>query len=691
METNRDAYIRHDPTKENLWVKTILESVKGGDKEYFKVASYQLVTMLLIVIAKREHQDHIFEVQKTYAGVGLMNVLGNKGGVAVRFRFHDSYLCFVTSHLAAFTDKTERRNQDFTELSKRLMFEHNYTEKTSYVSYSWNDGGDEGVTFLENLNVIRDWRTNASIFHNDYLIWCGDLNYRINLSESVIKSRLRQNKLDLLSEYDQLTIERSAGRTFPMFEEGDISFDPTYKYDAGTDRYDTSEKRRAPAWTDRILWKKEKLEAKHPLQLLSYQNCKKMMLSDHKPVQAIMAIDIRSINRPLQIKTLTELHKQLDENQDQQPYGEISSSYVDFGQVQFMEYKEKTLVLKNTGHVLTYFRFIPKLDETTIAPAWLTVSPLSGVIAPGEKVILRFELTVDPTNATALNMGEESLEDVLILHLENSRDFFISINGTYQRTCFGLPLETLADISVPISSTAALNIIRKSAASAAANAVNQQAEEQQPTDLNQIDLPKPLWKLMNFLWNENMFKIECLFLEHGDINVASYIRKCLDNGEPFDTSILLGDNQEEELDSPIAIINQDDDEEDDNEKPQSKEAKSSNAMVDVLIAFLDCLPEPVITTDLYERALEAAESPQMMNYVKDNLDMFHRNVLLYIGMFLRQAIDHAPASCKAKREAMIVENFTVLLRPPLDFKERNPVAAKEKREKFISQLLKTLV
>lgn len=100
-------------------------------------------------------------------------------------------------------------------------------------------------------------------------------------------------------------------------------------------------------------------------------------------------------------------------------------------------------------------------------------------------------------------------------------------------------------------------------------------------------------------------------MEHGDINVASYIRKCLDNNEPFDTSILLGDHQEE-LDSPVTVINV----EEEDDKP--KEAKSSNAMVDVLIAFLDCLPEPVITTDLYEKALEAAESPQMMNYVSRN-------------------------------------------------------------------------
>jgi phosphatidylinositol-bisphosphatase len=75
METNRDAYIRHDPTKEKLWVKTILDSLKDGGKDYYRVESYQLVTMLLIIIAKTDHQDHITEVQKTYAGVGLMNVL----------------------------------------------------------------------------------------------------------------------------------------------------------------------------------------------------------------------------------------------------------------------------------------------------------------------------------------------------------------------------------------------------------------------------------------------------------------------------------------------------------------------------------------------------------------------------------------------------------------------------------------
>lgn len=77
METNTEAYIRYDPAKENAWVKAIIESLKDNGKDYYRVESKQLVTMLMIVIAKKNHRPFISEVTSTYAGVGLMNMMVN--------------------------------------------------------------------------------------------------------------------------------------------------------------------------------------------------------------------------------------------------------------------------------------------------------------------------------------------------------------------------------------------------------------------------------------------------------------------------------------------------------------------------------------------------------------------------------------------------------------------------------------
>ena len=48
------------------------------------------------------------------------------------------------------------------------------------------------------------------------------------------------------------------GRAFRYVREAPIAFRPTYKFDKNTPDpfgYDTSEKRRVPAWTDRIFFR----------------------------------------------------------------------------------------------------------------------------------------------------------------------------------------------------------------------------------------------------------------------------------------------------------------------------------------------------------------------------------------------------------------------------------------------------
>lgn len=40
---------------------------------------------------------------------------------------------------------------------------------------------------------------------------------------------------------------------FHGYEEGPILFRPTYRYNLGSDTYDTSEKMRIPAWTGKLI------------------------------------------------------------------------------------------------------------------------------------------------------------------------------------------------------------------------------------------------------------------------------------------------------------------------------------------------------------------------------------------------------------------------------------------------------
>jgi phosphatidylinositol-bisphosphatase len=63
---------------------------------------------------------------------------------------------------------------------------------------------------------------------------------------------------EILSTVLTFQVQQEQGNVFKNFFEGDISFAPTYKYDLFSDDYDTSEKCRAPAWTDRVLWKRRK-------------------------------------------------------------------------------------------------------------------------------------------------------------------------------------------------------------------------------------------------------------------------------------------------------------------------------------------------------------------------------------------------------------------------------------------------
>eukprot|EP00045_Choanoeca_perplexa_P014666 m.174461 g.174461 ORF g.174461 m.174461 type:complete len:92 (+) comp16751_c0_seq31:2267-2542(+) len=72
------------------------------------------------------------------------------------------------------------------------------------------------------------------------------------MENELCRTACSANNLGPLRVNDQLTRERAEERVFASFSEAHIDFLPTYKYDMLTDDYDTSDKQRVPAWTDRV-------------------------------------------------------------------------------------------------------------------------------------------------------------------------------------------------------------------------------------------------------------------------------------------------------------------------------------------------------------------------------------------------------------------------------------------------------
>ena len=109
---------------------------------------------------------------------------------------------------------------------------------------------------------------------------------------------------------DQLMLEQSAGNVFHGFREGAISFAPTYKYDLFSDDYDTSEKCRVPAYTDRILFTRRKPAG--PLardwrdgDIVSYTRAE-LKVSDHRPVLAVFQVQAREVDTDMRARVVRD-------------------------------------------------------------------------------------------------------------------------------------------------------------------------------------------------------------------------------------------------------------------------------------------------------------------------------------------------------------------------------------------------
>ncbi|KAF7194949.1 Inositol-1,4,5-trisphosphate 5-phosphatase 1 [Pseudocercospora fuligena] len=344
-----------DPYRRSVWedaVKATLNAnaQRHGHEDYVLLRGVQLVGASLSIFVKASVLPMIRNVEGAVKKTGLSGMAGNKGAVAIRMECADTAICFVTAHLAAGFANYDERNQDYRTISSGLRFQRNRS--------------------------IDDHKT---------VIWFGDFNYRIGLENERCRALIKKGDLGTLYENDQLNLQMVHGRTFPHYSEQTPTFLPTYKFNLGTDDYDTSDKGRIPAWCDRILTKGDNIRQLH------YDSAP-LRFSDHKPVWGLFSCTISVVDQAKKDRISSELYakrrtvvgshtaSQMAESDDESLYGYDS---VENGLPPASSEKRKwwldngmparsTVAPPSTGHVLNPAR--PSNPWTpTNEPDWVQV------------------------------------------------------------------------------------------------------------------------------------------------------------------------------------------------------------------------------------------------------------------------------------------------------------------------------
>ncbi|TVY42118.1 Type I inositol polyphosphate 5-phosphatase, partial [Lachnellula occidentalis] len=308
-----------DPGPTAKWRRALSDALPRG---YVLVAEQQLSGLLLLIFASSALAPTISAVSTVSVGTGIMGYLGNKGAVTTRIVLGETTrLVFVNSHLASGSDPAhlERRIWDVQQILQRTQFDpiswagvlddaHEGIGQEDFAFWFGDlnfrlDGlPGEDIRRLLMLHTKGEYdvgqksrnKIEGELANADGPIVIRSVESDDDSEEEEVEHRTSSNyeqmddssmslpdpedfvqhpsqdptslqaTLDSLLPHDQLKHVMRRKKAFhDGWREGPITFLPTYKYDVGSmGMFDSSEKKRAPSWCDRILFRtrRDKLE-----------------------------------------------------------------------------------------------------------------------------------------------------------------------------------------------------------------------------------------------------------------------------------------------------------------------------------------------------------------------------------------------------------------------------------------------
>nr|DAD32640.1 TPA_asm: hypothetical protein HUJ06_011491 [Nelumbo nucifera] len=286
------------------WLDTIGKTLDEGST-FERIGSRQLAGLLIVIWVRKNLRAHIGDVDAAAVPCGFGRAIGNKGAVGLRMRVYDRIICFVCCHFAAHMEAVNRRNADFDHVYRTMIF-----SRPSNQLNPASAGASSTIQVLRSANAVQE-DGKPELSEADMVIFLGDFNYRLHgISYDEARDFVSQRCFDWLRERDQLRAEMKAGKVFQGMREGVITFPPTYKFErhqAGLAGYDSSEKKRIPAWCDRVLYRDSRSSSASECNLgcpvvssiSQYEACMDVTDSDHKPVRCILSVDIARIDESI--------------------------------------------------------------------------------------------------------------------------------------------------------------------------------------------------------------------------------------------------------------------------------------------------------------------------------------------------------------------------------------------------------
>ena len=200
------------------------------NEKYVNLANENLSAFHISLFVNKKIKNDFKNIITGKIKTGYLNIIANKGAVAIGVKYKKYDLLFINCHLSAGDENFEKRNADFERINNELTFE----------VYGYNK---------KNKKIIVN--NNFSVTDNfDIVIWSGDFNSRLyNINYENVFSYIKNKDYNYLFQYDQFNNDiLNMKININGFQEGIINFPPTYKYSESHNFYDSSQKL---PWLDR--------------------------------------------------------------------------------------------------------------------------------------------------------------------------------------------------------------------------------------------------------------------------------------------------------------------------------------------------------------------------------------------------------------------------------------------------------